>query len=140
FGEKFPEYQGSCAKSISKASPARSEDLDRRWGISGGAESAWRHFEGRVVQRQSGALDVWDGSYPAGFSEKHAAALTPYNGKFVNVIFGMPEGKGFHKAPPRDEIQRVTVLEDTPHNFHIEVTIEPAKGEFTSLEPIVAMV
>lgn len=108
-----------------------------------GAESkepVVHHFEGKVVKRADGQFDVFNGFYCASFPRQKTAAFAPYLGKFVDVEFSMTEdGAGFSRWR-FDQIQRVTVISETPESFPITVTIEPTKKVFTSSEPIVAKV
>ena len=99
-----------------------------------------RHFEGRVVKRASGQFDVSNGFYCASFPKEKTAALEPYLGKFVDVDFSMTEGGAAFGRWSFDQIQRITVIEETSETFPIAVTIEPIKQVFHSSEPIVAKV
>lgn len=141
FGTDHPEYRASCAVAIGEIEPTKLADLTQRWHVDGKHNSNLRHFEGWVVKRAHGGFDVSNGYWCAGFDKPKTAALAPYLGKFVDVTFSMVEnGMGFGRGGSFDEIQRITVIEDTSEAFPIAVTIEPTKKVFTSAEPIVAKV
>lgn len=139
FGNDLPEYRASCAVAIGAIEPSKLAELTQRWHVDGKSGSRLRHFEGRVVRRASGGFDLSNGFYCASFPKEKTASLAPYLGKFVDAAFSERPRFGWG-GESFDEIQRITVIEETPEAFPIEVTIEPGKAVFASSEPIVAKV
>jgi hypothetical protein len=139
FGTDYPEYRASCAVAIGEIQPGMLADFVRRWNVDGKHSSALRHFEGRVVKRLNGAFDISNGFWCVAFPEEKTGSLAPYLGKFVDVTFSVTGGMGFSRGS-FDEIQRVTVIDETIDAFPISVKIEPTKKTFATSEPIVAKV
>lgn len=141
FGTDLPEYRASCALAIGEIDPAKLAELVQRWHVDGKHGSNLRHIEGWVVKRSHDGFDLWNGYWCPGFAKTKTAALAPYLGKFVDVTFSVVENEmGFGRGGSFEEIQRITVIEDTSEAFPIAVTIEPTKKIFTSAEPIKAKV
>lgn len=99
-----------------------------------------REFEGWVMQRADGQVDVWNGFFCAGFPAGKSGGLHSHVGKFVEVVYNMTGNAGTFSGVTFDRILAIKVIEDTPENFPILVAIEPLKKEFTSSEPIAARV
>jgi hypothetical protein len=98
------------------------------------------HFEGRVVQRSNGELDLFNGFFCGKFPQDQMAQVAPHLGKLVDVEFHLrrdPMALNGHSSGP---IERVTVIEETVDALPIVVTIEPTKKVYTSLERITAKV
>ena len=98
------------------------------------------HFEGRVVKKADGRYDVSNGYYCAQFPKEKATGLKSYLGKFVDVEFSEIANEFSDPGTTFGEIQRITVIEETPEVFPVLVTIQPTKKRFDVSEPIVAKV